>query len=114
MTNAMIIMIESVKLMEEGIIKGSGIIGKTIDNKEIELPEELHTYQSWKSLGYQVKKGSKAVAQFPIWKYMSKKKKEAEEAEPTEEQVEKGYCRMVKASFFTREQVEEIQKEVTA
>ena len=96
---------ESVKLMEEGVISGSGIKGKTPDGKIVELPEVIHTYAVWKSLGYQVKKGSKAVAQFPIWKYMSKKKKEAE---PTEEQVEKGYCRMVKASFFTREQVEKI------
>lgn len=115
MTNAMIIMIESVKLMEEGVIKGSGIKGKTFDGKEIELPEALHTYAVWKSLGYQVKKGSKAVAQFPIWKYVrGKQQAEARDDVDGEEVENKGYCRMVNASFFTREQVEEIQKEVTA
>lgn len=109
MTNAMIIMLESIKLMEDGVIKGSGIKGLTQDGKEIELPEALHTYQVWKSLGYQVKKGSKAVAQFPIWKYMTKKvKTESEDIDP-EALQNKGYCRMVTASFFTVDQVEKLK-----
>ena len=112
MTNAMIIMIESVKLMEEGVIKGSGIKGTTPDGKEIELPEALHTYAVWKQLGYQVRKGEKAVAQFPIWKYMSKKKKQEEEEAVDGENKENGYCRMVTASFFTQAQVDKIEKEV--
>lgn len=112
MTNAMIILSESIKLMEDGIIKGSGIVGKTQDGKEIELPESIHTYAVWKSLGYQVKKGSKAVAQFPIWKYMQGKAKSEVEDIDGEAIKNPGYCRMVKASFFTREQVEKIEKEV--
>lgn len=108
MTNKMIIMLESVKLMEDGVIKGSGIKGLTQDGKEIELPEAIHTYQVWKSLGYQVKKGSKAVAQFPIWKYMNKKAKQTEE-DVDGEQEQKGYCRLVTASFFTVEQVEKAE-----
>ena len=111
MTNAMIILLESVKLMEAGVIKGSGIKGLTQDGKEIELPEKIHTYQAWKQLGYQVKKGSKAVAQFPVWKYITGKMKEAEVRDDVdvENNENKGYCHMKVASFFTREQVEEIK-----
>lgn len=111
MTNAMIILLESVKLMEAGVIKGSGIKGTTPEGKEIELPEKIHTYQAWKQLGYQVKKGSKAVAQFPVWKYITGKLKEAEVRDDVdvEKNENKGYCHMKVASFFTREQVEEIK-----
>jgi len=109
MTNAMIIMIESVKLMEDGVIKGSGIKGKTSDGKIVELPEVIHTYAVWKSLGYQVKKGEKAVAQFPIWKYVKGKK--TDESEEVDGEKNNGYCRMVTASFFTKEQVEKIKEE---
>ena len=105
MTNAQIILMESVKLMSDGILKGSGVKGITPDGKEIELPEQIHTYQRWKSLGYQVKKGSKSVAQFPIWKYTKKKTKEMTE----EEAQESGYCFMKLSSFFTKEQVEKIE-----
>ena len=104
MTNAMIILVESVKLMEQGILKGSGIKGLTQDGKEIELPEKIHTYQTWKALGYQVKKGSKAVAQFPIWKYINKKQEENEE-----EAQANGHCFMKLSSWFTAEQVERIE-----
>ena len=108
MTNAMIVLLESVKLMEQGKIKGSGIKGMTLDGKEIELPETIHTYQVWKQLGYQVKKGSKAVAQFPIWKYTSKREKDE-----TEEQAqEKGHCFMKLSSWFTAEQVEKMEDKI--
>ena len=74
------------------------------DNK-ISEEEEIHTYAHWKSLGYQVKKGQKAVAQFPIWKYTSKKK--AEEVSEEEAQA-RGYCFMKLSSFFSTKQVEPI------
>ena len=105
MTNAQIILMESVKLMRNGIIKGSGVKGITPDGRQVELPEEIHTYQRWKSLGYQVQKGQKSVAQFPIWKYTKKKSKEMTE----EEAQQSGYCFMKMSSFFTAEQVEKIQ-----
>lgn len=110
MTNAMIVLLESVKLMKEGIIKGSGIKDTTPDGKEIELPEAIHTYATWKSLGYQVKKGQKAIAQFPVWKYVKNKKQESDE-ELDGETKQNGYCRMVMSSFFTKEQVQKIEKE---
>lgn len=103
MTNAMIIFSESVKLMEEGII---GTTGRTVqmedsEGKKITLqePEPIHTYAAWKSLGYQVKKGQKAVASFMIWKHTVKKAKE-------EDEEDKERMFMKKASFFTFAQVE--------
>lgn len=102
MTNAQIVQIESFKLMEAGILKGSGVYGQTLDGKTVELPEEIHTYQSWKALGYQVQRGQKAIAQFPIWKYVRGKK--------NDEDVSEGYCRMVNASFFKKSQVQEVEK----
>lgn len=113
MTNAMIILLESVKLMEAGIIKGSGIKGTTPDGIEIELPEPIHTYQAWKSLGFQVKKGSKAVAQFPVWKYIGGQhntEKEVRDDVDVDQNENKGYCHMKVASFFTRDQVEEVKE----
>lgn len=52
-----------------------------------------------------MKKGQKAKAQFPIWKYTSKKDKDMTE----EEAQQNGYCFLKTASFFTREQVEKIE-----
>ena len=115
MTNAMIILLESVKLMEEGVLKPTGekiVVEMADGKKELDVPEPIHTYQAWKSLGYQVKKGIKAVAQFPVWKYITSKMKEAEVRDDVdvEQNESKGYCRMKLASFFTKEQVEKIEE----
>lgn len=109
MTNAQIIMNESIRLMDEGIIKGTGRMFEAVivdaDGNEskqmVEEPEAIHTYAIWKQLGYQVKKGQKAKASFTIWKYVEGKKKEDEE-----EAESKMF--MKKASFFTIDQVEKI------
>jgi hypothetical protein len=64
----MIILNESIRLMNEGLLNGSGQYGKMIDGDgnetTIELPEEIHTFNGWKQRGYQVKKGEHAKAQF--------------------------------------------------
>lgn len=108
MTNSMIILLEQVKLMEAGIISGTGekmlVTDADGNKKELDVPEAIHTYARWKSLGYQVKKGQKAIAQFPIWKYSAKKDKNMTEEEAQAE----GYCFMKTASFFKAEQVEKI------
>lgn len=75
MTNAQIIMNESISLMEQGILKGSGHFAEveTESGKmTIELPEEIHTFNGWKQLGYSVKKGEKSSIKFPIWKHTTK------------------------------------------
>jgi hypothetical protein len=75
MTNAQIILNESISLMEQGILKGSGQFGQ-IETETgtitIELPEAIHTFNGWKALGYSVKKGEKSSIKFPIWKHTTK------------------------------------------
>lgn len=75
MTNAQIILNESLRLMEEGILKGSGHFAE-IETEDgtmtIEMPEDIHTFQGWKALGYSVKKGEKSTIKFPIWKHTTK------------------------------------------
>lgn len=105
MTNAMIILGESVRLMEEGILEGTGQFVE-IKNEDgsvtkLELPEEIHTFAAWKSMGYKVKKGEHAIASFPIWKYTNK----TVENENGEEE-KKGNMFLKVSAFFRRSQVE--------
>ena len=109
MTNAMIVLLKQVELAEAGILKYTGRTIKGINavtGEPAEVPEiqPIHTYAGWKARGWQVKKGSKAVATFPVWKYTKGKTKDMEE----EEAQSKGYCYMKNASWFTDEQVEPI------
>ena len=113
MTNQMIILMESVKLMEQGILKPTGekIVVKMQDGKEKELdvPEEIHTFQHWKSLGYRVMKGQKSIAKFPVWKHTGRKMETMVDSEGNEVQAaDRGRMYMKTAAFFSREQVEEI------
>lgn len=76
MTNEQIIFNASVKLMEDGILSGTGHFMKVTNEdgteKSIEIPEEIHTFAGWRSLGYSVRKGQKAIAQIDIWKHTTK------------------------------------------
>lgn len=116
MTNKEIIAQEKARLAEEGVLKYTGRVlkvelddGTTVEIKEV---QPIHTYKAWKSLGYQVKRGEKCVAKFPIWTYSTKKRKNEETGE-TEEVVDTlhGYCFMKVSAFFTNEQVEKIKEE---
>lgn len=115
MTNAEIILGEQIRLADEGIIKILGWDTFTTDEgEEVEIPkfQPIHTYQAWKKLGYQVKKGEKAVAKFPVWKYLTKKKKaEDDEADEDKTKVGNGRCYMKVSAFFTDEQVEPIKED---
>lgn len=103
MTNGEIILRESLELMKQGVLKPTGrvFIQELEDGTKIEIqePEPIHTYNGWKELGYQVKKGEHAVASFPIWKYTTKKDEE------TGEETQ-GRCWQRKAFWFTFDQVE--------
>lgn len=92
-TNAMTIMLKEVELQQAGIITEN---------------ECIHTYQHWKAIGFQVKKGEKAIAKFPIWKYGTK----TIETDDGEQHV-KGRCFSKMSAFFSSRQVEPI-KEKTA
>ena len=59
MKNEMIVAIETQQLVEKGIIKSNA---------------QINTYQGWKERGYQVRRGEKAISQFPIWKMVTSKK----------------------------------------
>lgn len=112
MTNATIILNEACNLFEQGLLKGTGKYIKMIyldENgneieKEVELPEDIHTFAGWKALGYSVKKGEKAVSKFPIWKYVKAKAFEAEDANADGEAS--GHCIMKVAAFFSASQVQ--------
>lgn len=68
MTNAKIILNESVRLMEEGVLKGTGqfveIEKEDGTTRQLEMPEPIHTFQKWKELGYSVKKARSQISSF--------------------------------------------------
>lgn len=117
MTNAQIIFNESIKLLEDGKIHGTGRIirlqhldddGNTVE-RTIEEPQEIHTFSTWKTLGRKIKRGQHAVAQFPIWKYTTRQTGTATNTETGEvEPVEDSRCFMKVSHFFTIEQTEPI------
>lgn len=107
MTNEMIILMESVKLMEEGKLKGTGkfVEVETQDGKkQLEIPEAIHTYAKWKELGYQVRRGEKSEIKIQVWKYRGKTQTDEESGET----IETGKCFMKVAAFFTMAQVDAI------
>ena len=118
MTNAQIIFNESLKLMEEGKIGTTGkqitLVNADGTKETINEPLPIHTYAAWKQLGFQVKKGSKAVAQFTIWKHVSRKSEmEVTYTDGTKgtEEVDDSKMFQKLSSFFSLEQVEPINKE---
>lgn len=66
----------------------------------------LHTYQTWKSAGYQVKRGEHAKIETRLWKYKNKKKPEAESDADGESD---GRYYMAKSFLFGIDQVEKIR-----
>ena len=105
MTNKQIIFNEEQKLAEQGKIKYTGrmVIIQGMDESPVEFKEteQIHTFAAWKELGYVVCKGQKAVAKFPIWKYVSRKNEE------TDEENSKMFMKL--AAFFSSSQVEKLQ-----
>ena len=71
-----------------------------------EEAESIHTYQAWKKLGFQVRKGETAIAKFPIWNYSKKRPKEGEDGEV--EQVKGGFFYLKNSAFFCDRQVDPI------
>lgn len=104
MTNKQIIFTEEQNLAEQGKIKYTGRVAvmQDMDGEPVEFKEteQIHTFAAWKELGYVVKKGQKAVAKFPIWKYVSKKNEE------TNKEDSKMFMKV--AAFFSSSQVEKI------
>lgn len=107
MTNVDIIMAERLELMKQGKIGTTGRVFTMTDSAGAEIrvpePEEIHTFAAWKSAGFAVRKGEKAIAKFPVWKYTSK----VVENDDGEEE-EHGRMYMKTAAFFARSQVDPI------
>lgn len=110
MTNEQIIFNERVKLMKDGVLKGTGefIELEFEDGVEtIEIPEEIHTFNGWKQRGFIVKKGEKSGIKFPIWKYTEKKPKEETGNELMDAPEKNMFMKL--SAFFTFNQVEVIK-----
>ncbi len=110
MTNEQIILQQQFRLMRDGII---GSTGKTVyvegDNGEKEAypePEPIHTYAGWKRLGFQVRKGQKAIACFPVWKHTDVPLKTDDSTGECIEAGERMF--LTKAFWFSRDQCDHI------
>ena len=92
-----------------------------ITNKEIislematrGIDEEVHTFAMWKSLGYQVKRGEKALFQTMLWKMSKGKKQDNIENTDNEnnendnkDKKKQPHFFLAKSSMFGRSQVE--------
>lgn len=109
MTNSKIIADRAEALADAGIIRRTGapvtVIYADGTEAKIQLPEAIHTYQKWRDLGFQVRRGEKAVDSFPVWKYRAGK----EAAEDADGEKEKGRLFMRKAAFFAASQVDKAE-----
>lgn len=104
MTNAQIIFSAEQALAENGKIKYTG---RTFEAQDaagnpviIKETEAIHTFQTWKELGYMVQKGQKAITKLTIWKHTTKTDKE------TGEQTSRMFLK--EAAFFAASQVKAI------
>lgn len=106
MTNNQIIWEQRCALADQGRLGYTGreVRIATEDGGEMVCrePEEIHTYATWKALGFQVKRGEKALAKFTIWKYAQARREAQEE---TDDQPE-GRMFLKLAFFFGPAQVE--------
>lgn len=109
MNNETIILKERVKLMREGVLKSTGSITyleTETGTVKIEEPEPIHTYQMWKGLGRQVKKGEKAISKILIWKCTKKNKKDDEKDDEKDDSKEIKNMFLTGAYFFKESQTE--------
>lgn len=122
MTNEMIILNERLRLLDEGVIKSTGRMLEFTDDAgeahKYEEPEEIHSFSYWKeNAGRVVKKGSKAIAAFPIWVPKKNRKNEEEKKKIEDENMVEDETSLLKKKmylkqtfFFTYEQTEEYKR----
>ena len=111
MTNEMIVLGQAIALAEDGKIGYTGeILTVEINGEEITMkePEQIHTYARWKAMGYQVRRGEKAIAKFKVWKHVTPKKKNDDGEEKTASAA-RGKMFLKQAAFFSAAQVEPIK-----
>lgn len=70
MTNNQIIFAAEQQLAEQGVIAYTGRVFEAVDASgekiQFKETEQIHTYQAWKQLGFQVKKSQKAITKLLI------------------------------------------------
>lgn len=89
------------------IITKEVIINKIMTKEEIEKVKTIpvHTYQYWKELGYQVRKGEKAAIKTKLWKQITVKTEDGGSAQK---------LILAAAALFTWKQVDKIEAETSA
>lgn len=106
MTNAQIIGNAQDMLLKAGKIRPTGRVLKAIDGAGNEIimheAEPIHTYQTWKEMGFQVQRGEKAVCKLHIWKHTTRKAKTEDGGEG--ETISRMF--MTSAAFFAMHQVQ--------
>ena len=108
MTNEQIIFNNAVILMENGVM---GTPGRTLqfENedgtiKTVREPEPIHAFEEWKSRGYNVMRGQRAIAKFPIWRHQNTGTRKNRKTGEEESTGEKKF--LTDAFFFSLSQVE--------
>ena len=114
MTNAQIIFNAGQELAKEGKIGYTGreFEMETPDGNKITVKEteDIHTYNTWKEMGFQVAKGQKAVAKITIWKHSKPKVDTLPMQDGKDvEYIDHGRMFLKTAAFFSRSQVEVIE-----
>ncbi len=109
MTNEQIIENAKQELLQQGLLKPTGktLTARLEDGSEIQMPEaeEIHTFEAWKSRGYHVRKGEKAVTRLSIWKYVARKETIPMQ-DGTVREIDDSRMYRKEACFFSQSQVE--------
>lgn len=106
MTNEQIITAERIEAMKQGIIGGTGKTVYLLDGTEIDEPEEMHTFQGWKQLGYKVRKGEHAKVTTKLWKAKNSKTKYTSIKTGEEKEMDITDFYLCKSFLFSQSQVE--------
>lgn len=83
------------------------IISKAMQLAGIEEP--IHTFEAWKKLGFQVKKGEKTMIKIMIWKQGKQKEVEIMENGAKKKHMVEGNFFLKNSCFFGLHQVEPIK-----
>lgn len=118
LTNEMIILNERLRLLKEGVLKSTGRTLEFTDDAgechKYEEPEPIHSFSYWKNTGRIVKKGSKAIAAFPIWIMKKKKKNDNDDIDAKYDEEDEKQMYLKKTFFFTYDQTEEVRDRKTS
>lgn len=97
-------------MTNEQIIEGAK--RKLVADGKIKPEDEIHTYKHWRSLGYQVFRGEKAICALNIWTNYKRAKREDEDEDGQEpKRAQTGAMRLKRAYFFGTQQVFKLEED---